>query len=155
MNIISKNIPRMKLLLAGEGGNKEHCIKITENLRLGAIVEFLGFREDINELIQASDIVVSSSRQEGLPVNILEGMACGKPCVVTDVRGNNDLVLNEGNGFLFSLDSPEAMAKHILNLYENRELASKLGLKSLEMVQPYSIQNVISHMEDIYLPYMK
>ncbi|OMD37954.1 glycosyltransferase family 4 protein [Paenibacillus odorifer] len=155
VNILRKTIPNIKLLLAGEGDSKESCIKLTEKFKLGEIVEFLGYREDINELIQASDVIVSSSRQEGLPVNIIEGMACGKPSVVTDVRGNNDLILNEVNGLLVPLDSPDIMAKHIVNLYENRELEAKMGLKSLEMVQSYSIENVISSMSKVYLKYMK
>lgn len=63
----------------------------------------LGYRRDIHKLIALSDISVSVSRQEGLPVNLIEALAIGKPIVATDVRGNSDLVENGVNGFWQSL----------------------------------------------------
>ncbi len=53
-------------------------------------VEALGYRRDIRQLVGLSDVSVSSSRQEGLPINLVEAMALGNPVVATDVRGNRD-----------------------------------------------------------------
>ena len=63
-------------------------------------VHFLGFRKDIPALLAASDVFVFPSLQEGLPVAQMEAMAAGLPCVVSDVRGNNDLIAPGEGGFL-------------------------------------------------------
>lgn len=95
INVISKSVkPEMKihLLLAGEGKFEDQYKELAEKNGLLSDINFLGFREDIEELMGASDIYVSSSRQEGLPVSIMEAMAAGLPVVCFKIRGNNDLI---------------------------------------------------------------
>lgn len=55
-------------------------------------LKLLGYREDVRELLWASDLFVFPSLQEGLPVALMEAMAAGLPCVASDIRGNNDLL---------------------------------------------------------------
>ncbi len=62
-------------------------------------MEALGYRRDIRQLVGLSDVSVSSSRQEGLPINLVEAMALGNPVVATDVRGNRDLVQDGESGY--------------------------------------------------------
>ncbi|GJM69130.1 hypothetical protein HMSSN036_13460 [Paenibacillus macerans] len=78
------------LLLAGTGGRERHYRRLAEDLGLREAVRFLGYRKDIPQLLQAADVLALSSRREGLPRALLEGLAAGKPLVATDVRGSRD-----------------------------------------------------------------
>lgn len=79
------------LLLPGKDSLNGKCQKLAIDLGLEGRVHFLGFRKDIPELLQISDIAVSSSKQEGLPVNLIEAAMLGLPIVATDCRGNRDV----------------------------------------------------------------
>ena len=64
------------------------------------MVDFLGYRNDIETLLKISDVAVASSLREGLPVNIMEAMACGLPVIATDNRGHRELIKNNKNGWI-------------------------------------------------------
>lgn len=81
-----------------------------------------------------SDVAVSSSKREGLPVNVMEAMATGLPLVVTDCRGNRDLVRNGVNGFVVEIDDVKAFADAVDKLYSSGELPRLFGNRSLEIV---------------------
>lgn len=87
---VKKEIPNIKLLLAGRGDFEPLEKLVIDNSLVDNVIN-LGFRYDIDKFIRCSDVGVSTSRQEGLPINVLEAMSSGKAMVVTDVRGNNDL----------------------------------------------------------------
>ena len=63
------------------------------------MVDFLGYRNDIAKLLQMCDIAVASSLREGLPVNIMEAMACGLPVIASENRGHRELIINNVNGW--------------------------------------------------------
>lgn len=147
---IKNEIPQIKLLLAGEGPLKNYYEKLSIKLGVKANIEFLGHRKDIENLLCISDIVVSSSRREGLPVNILEAMATGLPLVVTDCRGNRDLVINNVNGFVIKLDNVKDFANAIRILYELPDLRKKFGNESIKKVKKYSLNKVKSEYINIY-----
>ncbi|MCM1286181.1 MAG: glycosyltransferase family 4 protein [Acetobacter sp.] len=138
------------LLLPGLDELAQPYIDYAKQLGVYDNVHVLGYRRDIDKLVAMSDVSISSSRQEGLPINLIEAMAIGNAIVATDVRGNNDLVKDGENGFLVKLNDSSAMADAILKLYESTELMNKFQLKNKEMVEKYSVNNVISHMIEIY-----
>ncbi|MCK4257777.1 MAG: glycosyltransferase family 4 protein [Halanaerobiales bacterium] len=144
----------VKLLLAGNGilakQYKEQVIK----LDLVKNVEFLGFRKDIESLLKISDVAVASSKREGLPVNVMEAMATGLPLVVTDCRGNRDLVSVDENGYVVGIDDIGGFTKAIEKLYSSEKLRQKLGRKNTEIVKKYMIDNVIKEMEEVYSNYL-
>lgn len=92
--IVDEN-EKVKLLLVGKDSLNEKIHKLVEELELKNNVLFLGFRNDIPNLMKISDVLVSTSKQEGLPVNVMEGMFVGLPMVLTNCRGNRDLIQNE------------------------------------------------------------
>ena len=91
-----KKDSRYHLLLPGKDSLNGKCQKLAQDLDLESQVHFLGFRTDIPELLQISDIAVSSARQEGLPVNLIEVAMLGLPIVATDCRGNRDICILVG-----------------------------------------------------------
>lgn len=141
------------LVLAGDGILfKEHNRKvfqygITEN------VKFLGYRSDISNLVRLSDLVVASSKREGLPVNIMEAMATGLPLVVTDCRGHRDLISHGENGYILNKGNVKGFADSIEKLYHSAELRKTFGEKSTDIVKLYSIQNVIEELREVYSIY--
>ncbi|WML59309.1 glycosyltransferase family 4 protein [Neobacillus sp. PS2-9] len=150
VSIVSKKIKNIKLLLVGEGDQLSNYKQLVQTLELENHVDFLGYRQDINALMSISDLAVSTSRQEGLPVNVMEAMAVGLPIIVTDCRGNRDLISNDVNGIVVGDNDSLACANAIEKLYNSQELREKFADKNKELIQTYSIENVITEMEQIY-----
>lgn len=147
--LISK-IPNIRLLLAGEGEKMDEYKKMASDLGVQQNVQFLGFRKDIDNLMQMSDVAVSTSRQEGLPVNVMEAMGTGLPLVVSDCRGNRDLVRNGSNGYVVSIDDVETFANSILKIYESPNLRKDFYKQNLLDIQNYGVENVMKEMKVVY-----
>lgn len=147
---LKDRIPNLKILLCGNGDLEEQYKNRINDLGVYSQVELLGFRKDIDNLMNITDIAVSASRQEGLPVNVMEAMATGLPLVVTDCRGNRDLVTDNENGYVVGIDDVDKFADSLEKLYKSKELRQKFGEKSLENIKRYSLENVLKEMESVY-----
>ncbi|MBO0442877.1 glycosyltransferase family 4 protein [Vagococcus fluvialis] len=147
LNELQSNI---QLMLVGTG-NLEGKLKdyVKEN-NLVDMVSFLGYRTDVDEILKVTDIVLSSSTQEGLPVNIMESMFSGKPIIASNCRGNRDLVIDDYNGFIFEVNDKEEFSKKLLKLFSDPELRNRFGKKSLELASKYKIESVSNKMKEIY-----
>lgn len=113
--------PNILALMPGQPILKEDYEKQCEELGISDLVRFLGYRRDIDKLLAACDCVISSSRQEGLPINLIEAAASGRYIIATDVRGNADVVKQSGFGTLVKLNDDEAMAKAIAERIGKRD----------------------------------
>lgn len=100
------------LLLVGPDEINGKYQKMANKLGVNKNVHFLGFRNDISELMQISDVAVSASKREGLPVNLIEAAMLGLPIVATDCRGNRD-VCKESGGVVCSLRHSELFASMV------------------------------------------
>jgi glycosyltransferase EpsD len=154
VSLLKDKIPNLKLLLVGTGDLMKRYKEQAKKLKLEQYVFFLGYRNDVPELMNIADIAVSSSRQEGLPVNVMEAMATGLPLVVTNCRGNRDLVKNGENGFVVGINDFMNFSSAIEKLYESEKLRINFGKKSLEFIKTYSLENVRNKMEEIYKTYL-
>ncbi len=94
-----KDLYNVHYLVAGEGDLHQYLDGIISELNLTDRVNLLGFRNDILELCTMADVFVFPSIREGLPVSVMEAMASGLPCVVTKIRGNADLIDENGGTF--------------------------------------------------------
>jgi glycosyltransferase EpsD len=150
VELLKYKIPNLKLLLPGKKTLGRFLENTAENRGVTDLIEFMGFRNDIKELVSLSDVAVSSSLQEGLAVNLMEAMASGKVVITTNCRGGADLVENNINGFVVAINDINAMANKILELYENEKLRFEMGLKGREKIRFFSLDNVLSEMEEIY-----
>lgn len=151
---LKEKIPNIKLLLAGDGCLKEKYWEQSRRLGLSENVEFLGRRNDVPNLLRISDVYISSSRREGLPVSVLEAMATGLPVIVTDIRGHRDLICNGKNGYIIKIDDLKAFTGAVEKLYYSKELRGKMGRENLELVGIYSIENVLMEMNVIYARFL-
>ena len=154
INVVRNRIPRIKLLLAGRGSYFNQYQQLVKKLHLEENILFLGQRDDIAGLMQIADLAVSSSRREGLPVNVMEAMAVGLPLVVTACRGNQDLVEDGVNGYVVGIDDLQAFAEAIEKLYDSEEIRKSFGEKSKKLVEQYSLNQVLPEMKEIYMRYL-
>ena len=152
--LLNNSIPRARLIIAGEGPLLDECKQLAVQLGVQNKIHFAGFRNDIDSLLQLSDVAVASSLREGLPVNILEAMASRLPIIATNNRGHRELVKNNGNGFIPVAHEPSLFASKILSLYKNPDAEAKLGENSLLLVQKYALSKVKNEMAAIYTELM-
>jgi glycosyltransferase EpsD len=150
VHLLKGKIPNIKLLLAGSGPLRDEYKNQALQLGVNENIDFLGYRSDIDKLLMLSDLAVSSSRQEGLPVNVMEAMATGLPLVVTDSRGNRDLVRNGENGMVVGIDDREGLARAIQDLYRSESLRVEFSRKNQEAVKRYALERIVHEMGEIY-----
>lgn len=150
ISLLKEEIPNVRLLLPGSPTLKKEYEELIERLNIQDRVEILGFRADIKKLIQLSDISISTSKREGLPVNIIEAMGCGKPVIATNIRGHNELVENGKGGYLVELEDAKGFAKAILSIYNNPTLRERMGMFNIENVKKYDVEMIKREMASIY-----
>ncbi|WP_028550881.1 glycosyltransferase family 4 protein [Paenibacillus sp. UNC451MF] len=154
--LIQHEAPHAKLLLAGEGPLKEGCRDLAARLGIADKVDFLGYRTDIDKLLPMCDIAVASSAREGLPVNIMEAMACGLPVIASDNRGHRELVRNDLNGWIVAANEVNIMAERIITLVRSKPMQRKLGMAGRQMIEAdYSIRKVLDEKRKIYSLFME
>lgn len=141
---------KVKLLCAGDGVLFDEVSQLVKDRGLDQNIKMLGFRTDINELIAACDIGVLMSYREGLPRNIMELMAYGKPVVGTNIRGIRDLISDGGNGFLVDVGDVDGTVSAIELLYKDKKRLNLMSEKSYIAIKDYSIENVLGKLLNIY-----
>jgi glycosyltransferase involved in cell wall biosynthesis len=120
-------------------------------LGIQAHVHFLGWREDVPDVIRAADVMVLPSLDEGLPIAILEAMACGRPVVATPVGGVPEAVVDGQTGYLVPPKDPAALAEAVLRLLDDPILARRLGDEGRRRAETVlSIGRVASRVESLY-----
>jgi glycosyltransferase involved in cell wall biosynthesis len=115
------------LWIAGEGPERAALVRRVRDAALGDRVRFLGPRRDTADLLEACDVFVLPSRQEGLGVAALEAMACARPVVASRVGGLGETVVHERSGLLVAPDDPAALCGALTRLLGDRELRERLG----------------------------
>ena len=140
----------IKVLLIGMGNYIKYLEKNIAKNKLEKNVILLGYRKDVSQLLRITDLYISTSKREGLPVNIMEAMLAELPIIATNTRGNRNLVQNSKNGFLVEIDNAKQLAIKIKELISDKELMKKFGDNARKKVEPYELKNVIKEMEKIY-----
>jgi glycosyltransferase involved in cell wall biosynthesis len=141
---------KIHLLICGKGPDLRSLKDLAVELNVREQVHFLGFRRDIRQLLDLSDIFLFTTYQEGLPRSMMEAMSAGLPCIASNVRGNVDLVKDGEGGFLLHPDDVEGLAIAINTLAADKDLQRRMGLINLERIKPYDIDNVKEEILTIY-----
>lgn len=145
--INNKNI---HYVLVGFGKKEEYLKRLTNEFDLNDSIHFLGYRSDIPELCNISDIFCFPSFQEGLPVALMEAMATGLPVVCSKIRGNIDLIQEGQGGFLCEPKDISMFAEKINELSWDIELREQMKYVNLDVIKSFSIDNVNKEMRLIY-----
>jgi glycosyltransferase involved in cell wall biosynthesis len=124
----------------------------TEALRknVNGKVKFLGWREDIDEIMPIFDMLVLPSLNEGMGRVLVEAMAAGKPVVASEVGGIPDLVRHGETGYLVPPADEKALADGIKKLLDDPERAKQMGLRGQEYCRQFSLEAMIEKLDDLY-----
>ena len=119
----------------GDGPGKDYLIKLSEFLNLSEKIIFHGHVDQIRDIWQRNQILLIPSSREGLPISLIEAMACGRPVVATDVGGISEIVKDGETGYLADAPSVKSFDKALEHAWEDRESWGKIGERAFEIVQ--------------------
>jgi glycosyltransferase involved in cell wall biosynthesis len=148
--LVLNKLPNVTFLLIGDGHLMTELINHASALGIKNKVIFGGWRGDVAQLINAFDIFVLPSLNEGMGRVLVEAMAMGKPIVASDIGGIPDLVKDGTNGILFPPRDVHAMAEAIMKLLLDRELARKMGKEGERTSLNYDTGVMVKNIERLY-----
>lgn len=128
---ILKVVPDAYFIIVGEGELRAELEDYAGQLGIQNEVSFLGFCENVKEVLCLIELLASSSLTEGLPLNLLEAMAQGKPVVATSVGGVPEVIVEGKTGFMVPVRSPDKLAEKIVTLLQDDDLRNRFGENSL------------------------
>ncbi|MDR3449213.1 MAG: glycosyltransferase family 4 protein [Alphaproteobacteria bacterium] len=145
---------KARFLLVGAPDALNHAA-ISEDMLRGwhreGVVEWLGQRREIPELLQASAIACLPSYREGLPKSLLEALSCGRPVVTTDVEGCRETVTDGLNGFVVPAKNAQALADALQKLIDNPALRQQMGHEGRRRAETeFSQQRIIDETLQVY-----
>ena len=142
--------PEATLVFVGKGDQEPALRKLADEHNLNGRVKFLGWRDDVKEIMLLFDIFVLPSLNEGMGRVLVEAMAAGKPIVASRIGGIPDLVQNGVNGILVPPGDEKALADGITKLLENRDLADRMGTTGKDGCHQFSLDAMISRIDSLY-----
>lgn len=147
MKRIVEKVPNSKLLIAGNGPELDNHKVLISELGLEKNVELLGYTTEVFKYMNICDALVACSFREGLPLNLMEAMLCGKPIVASINRGHKELIKDGYNGFLVGSTDIDAYAEKLLEVIESPKSFSQ---NAVEYVKPYTDVCVLEELKELY-----
>jgi glycosyltransferase involved in cell wall biosynthesis len=139
------------LLIVGDGDIRKDLEYLTNDLGISDSVTFTGFQREPYKFHKIIDVFLLSSFSEGTSMTLLEAMSFSKPCVVTSVGGNPELINDTINGFLVPVNNEELFFDACHKLLEDKELRKRMGEQSRMMYQNnFTIKHMIYHYDELY-----
>ena len=137
-------------VIVGQGILKNQLQQLVEKLNVADRVHFLGYRTDVAELNKTSDVFCFPSTQEGLPVALMEAMACGLPVICSDIRGNTDLIEDGVGGYLFDSNNIDLLKSAILNICNGSMRAKNFEERNFNIISNFDFNNINQMMKKLY-----
>jgi glycosyltransferase involved in cell wall biosynthesis len=124
---VQRTCPETYLILVGDGPERANLEKMASSLKLNSKILITGFKEDTHRFYNIMDMFLLTSFSEGTAMTLLEAMASSLTCIVTDVGGNPEIVVDSQTGFVIPSDDEKALASVICGLLKNKDLLKKMG----------------------------
>jgi L-malate glycosyltransferase len=141
----------VRFLSVGGGLLRNQTIKYSEELKISDKITFYPSTSGIQKFLRMMDVFVLCSNYEGLSNSIMEAMAAGIPCVVTDVGGNSELVIDGKSGYVVPVNDPNVLASKIIHLLNNKSLAKKFGNAGKQIIKKhFRLDQMVQKTEIIY-----
>lgn len=147
LKILQNDHPYTLLIIAGNGSEKEALEHYAKALHVESNVWFLGYTTKLTQYLQICDVEIACSYREGLPLNLIEAMLCGKPVVASNNRGHRELIKEGINGYLVNADDAMAYAQRISDIVKTQKDYTD---KALQSAEPYTDRNVKQELAHIY-----
>jgi glycosyltransferase involved in cell wall biosynthesis len=150
--LVAGRIPGARLQAAGEGPKREDLLRAADTGGWRKHLDLLGLmmRGKIRETMHAADVFVLPSDFESFSYTLLEAMACGLPCIATDVGGNRDLVEPEVTGLLVPRRDPGLLADAMIRLGGNPDMRVSMGREGALRAREYTLQRMIDGTRAVY-----
>lgn len=142
---VLKKFPEVTFILIGDGPERERIESNISNVGLPHHIKVLGSQHDVLPFLSIMDIGVNCSTSEGLSNAIMEYMASGLPCIVSEAGGNEELIENNVTGLTFPLDDDHQLSEQILSLLKNPAKTARFSIKAREKLA--SLMNIDSMIE--------
>jgi len=139
----------VKFVVVGDGPNRHEYETLARNYKLDNII-FTGWRQDVKDFYKSADVFFFPSRGEGLPGVVMEAMACGLPCVASDIIGNKDLIEHGKTGFLCDTEDVGGYVDQLSKVLFDGKLRDNLGKNALEFISKRSWDNIVKKYEALY-----
>lgn len=136
--------------ICGKGTEEDFLRKLIREKGLENRVRLLGFRTDMEEILQTADCFAFPSYREGLGVAAVEALLCSVPLVVSDNRGTREYAVKGKNAFVCRADNAAEFAQAIHTLYEDRELREKMAGVCRPSAMKFTIKEVEKTMKTVY-----
>ena len=148
---IHERQPDVRFAIVGDGPLRPQVQHLTVSLAVAEIVRLMGERQDVPRLLRAMDVFVLTSRSEGMPNAVMEAMASGLPCVVTDTGGCRELVANGETGYVVPVGAVDALADKVLHLLANDEVRRNMGQQArLHVEQQFGMEAMVRRYWELY-----
>jgi N-acetyl-alpha-D-glucosaminyl L-malate synthase BshA len=147
--IVNKTIPS-KLLMVGDGPERQKCEALTRALEICDQVKFLGKQEAVEDLLAISDLMVLPSETESFGLAALEAMACQVPVISSNTGGLPEININGQTGFLSDVGNYEDMAKNAIFILSDSARLEQFKTNALLKAQEFTIDFVVPQYEKIY-----
>jgi len=149
-SFVRKEVPEARFLVAGDGELKDALNREVKRLGLEDVFFPLGWREDIPRLMKSSQVVVLTSRWEGLPRVIPQAKAVGRPVVATAVDGSVEAIRDGVDGYLCSPGDVDFMADRVVSLLKDPDLADRMGREGNRVVDEWDQDTMVRKQEELY-----
>lgn len=142
-------VPDVQVKLVGDGELLEQIKQ--QAASYSGVVELMGQRADVPELLAASDVLTLPSWAEALPTVLIEAGAASLPCVATDVGGAKEITVDCETGYIVPPGDADALARRLIEVLQNREAARAMGARAREhVVNTFSLERQAEQMLDLY-----
>lgn len=153
--LVKKGLP-VKVLIIGDGAQKNELVSRADSLDMAADVIFAGFQANVPEWVAAMDYFVLPSLTEGTPMALLEVMSQGVPCIASSVGGVPDIIDSGVDGILVAPGNPHEISEAILSLCQNREKRDDLTNNAKEKIRrKFNVGGWTAKIESEYVKLMQ
>ena len=132
---------RIQIVIAGDGPARERLEQQVRNLRVGDRLRFVGFRQDVGDLLAACDVVILPSLREGLSISLLEAMAAGKPIIATSIGSQREVASHADMALLVPPADARSLSERILQLTGDPALMARLGANARTVYESCYTEN--------------
>lgn len=154
---VSRKISNARMLLVGDKTSLDYFNQLEELIKqykLQDTVKFTGKRDDIPEILKASDIFILPSRSDGLCCALIEASSSGLPCIASNVGGLPEVISHNENGLLFEREDSHELAKLIIKLIEDTTFSDKLAQKALINAKDFNLELYVEKIINTYRSFL-